>query len=744
MILLHTRFAVDRRATTIAAWVIWGTGLLLVLAGILLLFLNRSTWGNPTIMFTDAVTPIAIGLAYTSVGAFLFARFPRNAVAWVLIAFGLTYAFALFASEYAVHALAVDPGSLPAAPLLIWVLGPATITGGPFAIAALVLLYPDGRLRSRAWAALLLCDIVLGAITLISVLVPAARFDTQSVLRGVPLHFHWPAYLAPLIAFRGSAFFKAIDVASRLAFVGLSLSVLAGVVGLVWRLWRARGVERQQLKWLTFTLAAAMLCVVTWTMGGGPPSYSSPSFSIATIAFVAFQGLLAFGIPTATLIAITKYRLYDIDLIINRTLVYGFLAIVITAIYALIVVYIGAVVGGPGRFGLSLVATALIAIGFQPLRDRAQRLANRLVYGKRATPYEALSQLNEQIAGTYGGEEILDRMTRILAGATGAVRAELWVKRGSELIRTSAWPAAPAAAYPMTEGRIPEIAADKVLPVTHKGQLLGALALTKKRGESLSSLEEKLLADLASQAGLVLENAGLNRELLARLKDLQASRQRLVTAQDEERRRIERNLHDGAQQQVVALSVQLGLLERIVVKDPEKALAMAADLRHSAVEALETLRELAHGIYPPLLASDGLATALQQQVRRSPVPVDFEVGQIPRQPKEVEAATYFCCLEALQNMAKHAQATAARIRLWADEAGLHFEVQDNGRGFDAAVAGRSSGLQNMRDRMQALGGTLEVRSRPGEGTCIGGSIPLRQIQPHAIPAASPRPPSPRP
>ena len=725
----------NKRAT-IAAWLIWGTGLVSVLAGIVLLLLNRSTWGNPTIMFTDSVVPIASGLAYTSVGAFLFARFPRNAVTWILSGIGLTYAFGLVGSEYSVHALVVDPGSLPGAPLVIWLVSLLGTPGGPFGIAVLVLLFPDGRTKSRAWAALLTLDIVLGAIQLVWSLVPPARYDTQSLLRGVPLHFHWPAYLASLIAVRGSGFYETVDFVFHLAFIGLQLSVLAAVVGLVWRTWRARGGERQQLKWLTFTLAALMLCVITWSLGGGPPGYS-PHLTVATVAFVIFLGLLAFGIPGATLIAITRYRLYDIDLIINRTLVYGFLAIVITAVYALIVVYVGALVGGPGRFGLSLLATALIAVAFQPVRDRAQRMANRLVYGKRSTPYEALSQLNEQIAGTYGGEEILERMTRILAEATGAERAELWVRRGQEIVRTSTWPVVPSASSAMSNGRLPEIAADKVLPVTHKGQLLGALAIIKKRGESLSPLEEKLLADLASQAGLVLENAGLNRELLARLDDLQASRQRLVTAQDEERRRIERNIHDGAQQQLVALSVQLGLLERILAKDPEKAMTMAAALRQDAVEAVETLRELAHGIYPPLLASDGLAAALKQQVRRSPLPVDVDVRDIPRQPKEVEAAIYFCCLEALQNIAKHAAATSANIRLWANDGQLQFAIQDDGRGFDPSLTKDSSGLQNMRDRMQALGGTLDVRTRPGGGTIVAGNVPLREVVVPATGAARP-------
>jgi signal transduction histidine kinase len=170
--------------------------------------------------------------------------------------------------------------------------------------------------------------------------------------------------------------------------------------------------------------------------------------------------------------------------------------------------------------------------------------------------------------------------------------------------------------------------------------------------------------------------------------------------------------------------VQLGLLERLVARDPEKAKTMAVDLRQSAAEALETLRELAHGIYPPLLASDGLATALQQQVRRSPVPVDLDVRDFPRQSKEVEAAIYFCRLEALQNIAKHAGATRVQIRLWGDGQQLHFEVEDNGRGFDPGVTSSSTGLQNMRDRMQALGGSLEVRSQPGEGTVVAGTTPL--------------------
>jgi signal transduction histidine kinase len=574
----------------------------------------------------------------------------------------------------------------------------------------------------------LVLELVLAAVLVLYSIPPVAV--TRALLGSVPMTIAWPDGLASLASITSTRLWKAVvQVVLVVSALGQLVTVLAGLAAFLWRLRRASGPERQQLKWLAYIVAGTTVGLVVSFVGevAAPDRYAAQrSLTLAGIGSIIWITFATVGIPVTTLIAITRHRLYDIDLVIKKTLVYGFLAIVITGIYALVVVTLGSVVGGPERFGLSLLATALIAIAFQPLRARAQRVANRLVYGRRATPYEALSQLNEQIAGTYGGEEILNRMTRILAKATGAERAELWVKRGQELVRTSAWPEAASASYALSDGRLPEMAADKVLPVTHKGQLLGALALTKKRGESLTPLEEKLLADLASQAGLVLENAGLNQELLARLEELQASRQRLVTAQDEERRRIERNLHDGAQQQVVALTVQLALLERLVAKDPEKAKTMAVDLRQSAGEALETLRELAHGIYPPLLASDGLATALQQQVRRSPVPIDVDVRDIPRQSKEVEAAIYFCCLEALQNIAKHAGATRARIRLWADDQQLHFAVEDDGRGFDPGVNRSSTGLQNMRDRVQALGGTLEVRSRPGDGTTIVGSTPLLQ------------------
>jgi signal transduction histidine kinase len=275
---------------------------------------------------------------------------------------------------------------------------------------------------------------------------------------------------------------------------------------------------------------------------------------------------------------------------------------------------------------------------------------------------------------------------------------------------------------------MPVLPGDEAVPVQHQGELLGALTVTKRQGESMTPIEHKLLDDLAHQAGLVLKNVGLTAELRQRLDDLRASRQRLVAAQDQERRRLERNLHDGAQQNLVALKVKLGLAENIAEKDPVKAQVLIAQLKGDADEALETLRDLARGIYPPLLADKGLVAALDSQARKAPVAVEIEADGIQRYPQELEAAIYFCCLEALQNVAKYADASTVEIRLRAADGKVSCQVSDNGRGFDMAATPWGSGLQNMADRMEALGGSVDVQSSVGTGTSVTASLPLQLLE----------------
>jgi signal transduction histidine kinase len=238
--------------------------------------------------------------------------------------------------------------------------------------------------------------------------------------------------------------------------------------------------------------------------------------------------------------------------------------------------------------------------------------------------------------------------------------------------------------------------------------------------DPMNPAKEKLVRDLASQAVLVLRNVRL-------IEELRASRQRLVAAQDEERRKIERNIHDGAQQQLVALSVKLRLAQGLVAKDAVKAEAMLGDLQSETQGALEDLRDLARGIYPPLLADKGLAAALEAQARKAAVPTTVEADGIGRYPQDVESAVYFCTLEALNNIAKYAQATSAHVTLTRHDGALTFDVADDGRGFDPTATGYGTGMQGMADRLDAIGGTLEVRSEPGSGTRVAGSVPAVEV-----------------
>ena len=230
---------------------------------------------------------------------------------------------------------------------------------------------------------------------------------------------------------------------------------------------------------------------------------------------------------------------------------------------------------------------------------------------------------------------------------------------------------------------------------------------------------------LASGAGLVLRNVRLTEELLARLEELRASRQRLVAAQDAERRRLERNIHDGAQQQLVALAVKVRLARQLWTRDPGKANDLLEQTEQEVSQALEDLRDLARGIYPPLLADQGLVAALSAQARRSPVPIGIEADGVGRYPQEQEAAVYFCCLEALQNVAKYAGASKATIRLAGDDEDFTFEVSDDGQGFDPGARAYGTGLQGMADRLAALHGELRVDSALEGGTTVHGRLPVR-------------------
>jgi signal transduction histidine kinase len=273
----------------------------------------------------------------------------------------------------------------------------------------------------------------------------------------------------------------------------------------------------------------------------------------------------------------------------------------------------------------------------------------------------------------------------------------------------------------------------KIVEVRHQGDLLGALTVTKPPNDPLTAAEGKLVDDLAAQAGLVLRNVRLTEELRANLEDLRASRQRVVAAQDAAARRLERNIHDGAQQQLVALAMKANLARSLVGRDERKEGDLLDQLKADAQDALENLRDLARGVYPPLLADQGLVAALTSQVRKSAVPVDVEADGIGRFAQDAEAAVYFCTLEALQNVAKYAQASRATVHLHREDGHLAFDITDDGVGPDAT--GYGTGMQGMADRLAALGGELIVRSSPGAGTTVKGSVPVGASDSNSVSAS---------
>ena len=429
------------------------------------------------------------------------------------------------------------------------------------------------------------------------------------------------------------------------------------------------------------------------------------------------------GIPAACAIAAFKYRLYDLDIVVKKTVMFGLIALALTAIGLATIALLPTFALGISS-GISLRSVLLgLALGLLvwPFRRFASRIADRVVYGTRATPYEVLSEFSDRMASTYSTEDVLPRMAEILGQGCGADRAAVWLRVGTEIRLAASWPDEADAGSPrirlIGDDLLDFAGADHAFPVRHQGELLGALTLAMPAADPMNPARAKLARDVAAQGGLVLRNVRL-------IEELRASRQRLVTAQDEERRRIERNIHDGAQQQLVALSVQLRLAESMVGKEPEKERQLLHRLQAATAEALEDLRVLARGIYPPLLAEEGLVVAIESQARKSATPVEVESKNLGRYPQHVEAAVYFCALEALNNVAKYADASSARVRLTARDGTLTFEVADDGVGFDPAETGYGTGLQGMADRLAAIGGDFEVRTRAGSGTTVKGTVPV--------------------
>ena len=617
---------------------------------------------------------------FAAMGALLVGKRPRNPVGWIMAGAALLVGLAPTGDMYAAWVMTTrgEPDVLAVVGawvqswywmLLLWLV-----------FAALPLVFPDGRLPSRRWrwpagigAAGTAAAVVSGMLTgTLSGQDVDYRIDNPIGIDGLPGVEQQPLF----------------PVFTGLILVGVATAVAAVVV----RFRRSRGAERQQMKWFLFAVAP----LLQLPLSGLLPEW------VGSVAF--FWLLLA--LPVAIAVAVLKYRLDGIDVVINRTLVYLVLTAVVVGIYVLLVGYLGAALRREGDLLVSLIATGIVAVLFAPLRDRLQRGVSRLLYGQRAEPYAALSRLGERLESTLAPDAVLPA---IVSTVREALRLPYAAIRIDDRV-------AAAAGQPT--------AGTDELPLLYRTQPVGTLVLGLRSGEDgFSPADRRLLSDLARQAGVAVSAVRLT-------DDLQRSRERLVRTREEERRRLRRDLHDGLGGQLAGLTVQTGLLRKLIRSDPAAADALAGELREELRAAIADIRRLVHGLRPPALDELGLPGAVQRLAERSGADgagprVTVEVdGNLPALPAAVEVAAYRIAQEALTNAARHSGAQHCSARVTVDGPDLLVEITDDGAGLPATGLVPGVGLSSMRERAAEMGGECVVDSVPAGGVRVRARLPL--------------------
>ncbi len=410
------------------------------------------------------------------------------------------------------------------------------------------------------------------------------------------------------------------------------------------------------------------------------------------------------------------------------------LAAFVALVYAVIVLGGDALLGHTDspRVGLSILATVLVAFAFGRVQQGLNQLATRLVNDGQPAPYDVLDTFVRTFSGIYALDEVADRMALVLGRAVQAEWCQVWLMVHGHLVLAATWPleavgdpAPPVGAEP--PGR-------HVLPVREAGEALGVLRFQEGVGRPLTTVGKRLFAGLAGQAGLVLRGVRLNAEraqryeqLAAKAQELQESRERLVRTQDAQRRQLERDIHDGAQQQLVAMAVGLRLAQTVALKSPERAANLLATQLESIQQMRATLRDLSRGVHPQVLTEQGVDAALSVALASSPLSVDVAAVDVSRYHGRIEAAVYFSCLEAVQNAVKHSGGQQISIELRGTENSLSFVVDDDGLGFEPGATSTGTGTANMRDRIEAVGGTLTLERSPRGGARVRGQVPALQL-----------------
>jgi signal transduction histidine kinase len=663
----------------------------------------------------------------------------------------------------------------------LWVSGLGVIDAVGFALAltwavAGLVTAASGD-RTAAW--LIALGAVTGTIGLTAARIGASEGDARGPARMVAtlaacaviaVSFH---YLLALPDGRlgrpgrrilaGLGYASAAGTGIALVIAGQPFTLMAGAV--IWpvavacalpatriRYLRAGGRDKERLQWLGAGLVVAASVALISAVLHLLVDWPGPAGAVAAGA--------ALVVPLALILAESPPLARHGGRVFVQALAITGSGAIVATIYLVIVLGLGNAPADPEDrriLGLSMLAAAVAAIGFLPARGRLMASATRFVYGTREAPGESLRTFGSRMTRAVAMDELLLQLAESLRKTMQLTCAEIYTGLGDVLERAVSVPDADAKSIVLTDRERPVVARAgvsgnawasvwlpslldgreqaqlRVAPISHAGELLGLIVVERPaRADTFTDEDDRVLTELARQAGLAFHNSQLDSALQTTLdalrkqaEELRESRARIVASGDAERRRVERNLHDGAQQHLVALAINLRLTRDIVAEDPDGAGEMLGQLAEDVQTTIKELRELAHGIYPPLLADNGLRDALRAAASRSPLSVRVSIADdVARYPAEVEAAIYFSCMESLQNAAKHAQGATVDLRLWTESGGLLFSVTDDGPGYDAAVARRGHGYVNMADRLGAIGGTVRWDSTPGQGSTVSGSVPL--------------------
>jgi signal transduction histidine kinase len=668
------------------AWSITALSVMLVVAGLagslLALVQSDSQGGLPPHLWFSPLGTVTFAL----VGALVASRHPRNPIGWICSTVAVLTGLTLFAFGYSMageSGRVILPGIEYARWLDTWIWIPATL----LPITFLLLLFPDGRLPSARWRPIgWSAGLGLAAYTL-----------------GIALHPHPPTELNPAPnPFGIPAATAALDLLVTVANILVAAGTVGSVAALVVRFRRSHGTERAQLKWLAYAGVVALLVnivIYAWYVArpDDPLAYELTIIGI-TAALVA--------IAMAAGIAILRHRLYDIDLVINRTLVYGALTAAVVGVYLLVVGALGVLLQARGSLVLSLLGVGLVAIVVQPVRDRLQRAVNRLMYGERDDPYAVLSRLGQRLEATFAPETVLPTIVETVAQALKLPYVAVTLMQ-DEAYTTVA-----------EHGRV--VGELIRLPLTYQGETVGALIVGQRAGETFSPADRRLLDDLARQAGVAAHAVRLTA-------DLQRSRERLVTTREEERRRLRRDLHDGLGSQLAALHLRADTLRTMIPHDPAAAEAVVVELRDEIRAAIADIRRLVYELRPPALDELGLAGALRslaaQYTSADGLRVVIDAPEpLPPLPAAVEVAAYRIAQEALTNVVRHARARTCMIRLTLAE-DLRLEIKDDGIGLPSQPHA-GVGLRSMRERAAELGGTCAAETALDGGAQVLVRLPL--------------------